>query len=116
MDEDYIIYENNRTRDCPLFCRNSQWTSKLEKKGDVKGRDFEDEVPDHYISGESPQYVTKFQIGFAMNPKDTQMFELQGYLVTYNSQKIFRNTDLIDIFDKKLEETVSNVKIEPYRL
>ena len=44
------------------------------------------------------------------------MFELSGYLVTYHSQKIFRNTDLIDIYDKKLDETVSNVKIEPYRL
>ena len=29
-DDDYIIYENNRTRDCPLFCRSSPWTSKHE--------------------------------------------------------------------------------------
>lgn len=51
-----------------------------------------------------------------MNPKDTQMFEIYGYLVNFSPDKDFRNTDLIDIFDKKLDETMSNTKIEPYRL
>lgn len=27
-DDDYVIYENNRTRDCPLFCRSSPWKIK----------------------------------------------------------------------------------------
>ena len=44
------------------------------------------------------------------------MFELSGYLVTHHRKKIFRNTDLIDIFDKKLDQTLSNTKIELYRL
>ena len=51
-----------------------------------------------------------------MNPKDTQMFEIYGYLVNFSPKKSFRNTDLIDIFDKKLEDTSSCTKIEPYRL
>lgn len=51
-----------------------------------------------------------------MNPKDTQMFEVYGFIVYLSEQKIFRNLDLIDIFGKKLNETVSNTKIEPYRL
>lgn len=51
-----------------------------------------------------------------MNPKDTQMFEISGYLVNFCTKKMFRNTDLIDIFDLKLENTLSNTKIEPYRM
>ena len=51
-----------------------------------------------------------------MNPKDTQMFEIYGYLVNISSDANFRNTDLIDIFGKKLNETLSCTKIEPYRL
>lgn len=115
-EDDHIIYENCRTRDCPLFCRSSQWTSKIEQLRNIKGRDFEDVVVVDKNQDEVMEYCTKFQIGFAMNPKDTQMFEIYGYLVTYHSQKIFRNTDLIDIFGKKLDQTLSNTKIEPYRL
>ena len=51
-----------------------------------------------------------------MNPNDTQMFEIYGYIVNVHSKMIYRNTDLIDVFGKKLNETGSNTKIEPYRL
>lgn len=44
------------------------------------------------------------------------MFELSTFYVVYNKNQVFRNTDLIDIFQKKLAETLSNFKIEPLRL
>ena len=115
LDDDRIVYENCRTRDCPLFSRSAPWTSFTEQLRSIPGRDFEDVVT--AAAGEEIQeYCTRFQIGFAMNPKDAQMFEIYGYLVNFCSKKIFRNTDLIDIFGKKLENTLSNTKIEPYRL
>lgn len=115
-DDDRIIYENCRTRDCPLFCRSAPWTSYTEQIRNIPGRDFEDVVVGTKDEEVLQEYCTRFQIGFAMNPKDTQMFEVYGYLVNYSPRQIFRNTDLIDIFDKKLANTLSNTKIEPYRL
>ena len=44
------------------------------------------------------------------------MFEIYGYLVNFHSKEIYRNTDLIDVFNLKVDDTKSNTKIEPYRL
>lgn len=40
--EDATRYENSRTRDCPLFCRSSPWTTVMEPESADRGRDFED--------------------------------------------------------------------------
>lgn len=42
------------------------------------------------------------------------MFEVTEYLVNFNSNARYRNTDVIDDFGKKLKESSSNMKIEPY--
>ena len=51
-----------------------------------------------------------------MNPDNVQMFEITEYLVNLNQTKIYRNTDLIDDFGRKLADTWSHTKIEPYQL
>lgn len=37
------LYENSRTRDCPLFCRSSPWTV-IEEPTIEQGIDFEDVI------------------------------------------------------------------------
>ena len=49
-----------------------------------------------------------------MSPQDTQIFEITEYLVTLHFDPIFRNLDLVDLFDLKLDEIKSNTKIQPY--
>lgn len=44
------------------------------------------------------------------------MFEIIDYLVHFNTKKCYPNFDLIDLFGKKLIETASYSKIEPYRM
>lgn len=45
LNDDRIVYENCRTRDCPLFCRSAPWTSFTEKvRKNTAGHDFEDVV------------------------------------------------------------------------
>ena len=51
-----------------------------------------------------------------MNPDQTQMFEITEYLVNVNNNRRHRNTDVIDCFGKRLKDTWSNTKIEPYQV
>lgn len=51
-----------------------------------------------------------------MNPEEVQMFEITEYLVYLNTQPVCPNHDLIDVFGKKLAETRSHAKIEPFQL
>ena len=79
------------------------------------GLDFEDVLfPPENNGLDNEQYCTKFQIGFVINPKEHQMIQITEYTVYLRPQKRFRNTDLIDIFGKKLKDVRSKTKIEPY--
>lgn len=51
-----------------------------------------------------------------MNPDGLQIYEFVEYIVEFSPQRIFRNTDLIEVFGTKLDETWSNTKIEPYQV
>lgn len=67
-DDTNVLFENQRTRDSPLFCRSAPWEScKLDTKI-VKGTDFEDAMRQIDPSKEDKNFRTKFQIGFVMNP------------------------------------------------
>ena len=111
-DTDYVNYENCRSRDCPLFCRSGPWSSDRTHLLNNIGVDFEDIIDSKLDSKRLEQsHCTKFQIGFIMSPQDTQIFEITEYLVTLHCDPIFRNLDLVDIFDMKLDEIKSNSKI-----
>ena len=51
-----------------------------------------------------------------MCPQDTQIFEITEYFVTLHSEPIFRNLDLLDIFDMKMNEIKSSTKISPFQI
>lgn len=111
--------ENQRSRDCPLFCRSAPW-AEVERNinhGTDDGQDLEDMQIHHHDhrtqSCVSKFYQTKFQIGFVMSPKDTQFFEIVEYLVMFLPQKEFLNLDLIEEYGLQIEDTKSNTKIKP---
>lgn len=50
-----------------------------------------------------------------MNPSDTQVFEINEYLVTFlpDRRKLFYNPDLIDCFGRSINESFSQSNIKP---
>ena len=68
--KDEIKYVNNRTRDCPLFCRGSPFSkdvNHLNKDNiDSTGIDIEDVVGEDLILED--KYCAMFHVGFVLNP------------------------------------------------
>lgn len=58
-DNDRTVYENCRTRDCPIFCRSGPWTEVNNQGKNVKGRDFEDALMDT-LSPDDKEHCTRF--------------------------------------------------------
>lgn len=116
-EEDFHArYENQRMRDCPLFCRSAPWEKFKALIRKEKGLDFEDVVRGIDSKKVDINYRTTFQVGFVIYPEQTQMFEVTEYLCNFNNNRRHRNTDMIDIFGKKLKDSWSNVKVEAYQV
>ena len=52
-------------------------------------------------------------IGFVIDHKGKQIFEITDYLVIFHNEPVFRNLDLHQVFDNNIDAIQSCIKIEP---